>query len=141
MPTPETEPVTATVPPPEPEDGSLGAAVKGISEHASALARLELELAQYEIKKSVSALGLGAVLAGGAAVVGLYAVGFLFATIAAGIATALDLWLSLLIVTIILVLVVAILGWLAVRSFKRGGTPVPKQAIAEAKQTSEVLKS
>jgi hypothetical protein len=141
MPTPETEPVTATVPPPEQEDGSLGAAAKGIAEHASALARLELELAQLEIKKSVSALGLGAVLAGGALVVALYAVGFLFATIAAGLATALDLWLSLLIVTVFLVLVVAILGLLAMRSFKRGGPPVPKQAIAEAKQTSEVLKS
>jgi hypothetical protein len=34
-----------------------------------------------------------------------------------------------------------ILGLLAVRAFKRGGPPVPKQAIAEAKQTSEVLKS
>ena len=86
-------------------------------------------------------MGIGAVLAGGALVVALYAVGFLFATIAAGIATALDLWLSLLIVTLILVVVVAILGLLAARSFKRGGPPVPKQAIAEAKQTTEVLKS
>ena len=140
MPTPETEPVTAP-PPPVAEDGSLGAAAKGIAEHASALARLELELAQLEIKKSVSALGLGAVLAGGALVVALYAVGFLFATIAAGLATAMALWLSLLIVTGFLVIVVGILGLLAARSFKRGGPPVPKEAIAEAQKTSEVFKS
>ncbi len=141
MPTPEAEPVTAAVTPPEAEDGSLGAAVKGITEHASALARLEVELAQFEIKKSVSALGLGAGLAAAALLVALYAVGFLFATIAAGIATALAWWLSLLIVTVFLVLVVVILLLLAKRSFKRGGTPVPRQAIAEAKQTTEVLKS
>ena len=141
MPTPETEPVGTTVPPPPAEDGSLGAAAKGIAEHASALARLELELAQLEIKKSIRGLGFGAVLAGGALMVALYAIGFAFATIAAGLATALDLWLSLLIVTAFLVIVVALLGWLAARSFKRGGPPVPKQAIAEAKQTSEVLKS
>jgi len=141
MPTPGAEPVTAAVPPQETEDGSLGAAVKGITEHASALARLEVELAQFEIKKSISALGLGAGLAAAALLVALYAVGFLFATIAAGIATALAWWLSLLIVTVFLLLIVAILGWLAMRSFKRGGTPVPKQAIAEAKQTTEVLKS
>jgi len=135
MPTPETDPALET------ENGSLGAAAKGIAEHASSLARLELELAQLEIKKSVKGLGIGAVLAGGALVVALYAVGFLFATIAAGLATTLSLWLSLLIVTIFLLLVVGILGMLAVRSFKKGGPPVPKQAIAEAKQTSEVLKS
>ena len=141
MPTPEAEPVTAAVTPEAPEDGSLGSAVKGITEHASALARLEVELAQFEIKKSISALGLGAGLAAAALLVALYAVGFLFATIAAGLATFLAVWLSLLIVTIFLLLVVGILLFLAKRSFKRGGTPVPKQAIAEAKQTTEVLKS
>ncbi len=141
MPTPEAEHAPTTVPLQAPEDGSLGAAVKGITEHASALARLEVELAQFEIKKSISALGLGAGLAAAALLVALYAVGFLFATIAAGLATFLAVWLSLLIVTMFLVLVVGILLFLAKRSFKRGGTPVPKQAIAEAKQTTEVLKS
>jgi Putative Actinobacterial Holin-X, holin superfamily III len=140
MPTTEAETVTPTSPP-APEDGSLGAAAKGIAEHASALARLELELARFEIKKSITALGLGAALAGAALLVALYALGFGFATIAAGLATFLDWWLALLIVTIFLVLVVAVLGLLANRSFKRGGAPVPTQAIAEAKQTAEVLKS
>jgi hypothetical protein len=138
MPIPEAEPETAV--PSAPEDGSLGAAAKGIAEHASALARLEIELAQFEIKKSISALGIGAALAAAALLVTLYALGFGFATIAAGLATFLDWWLALLIVTIFLVLVVAVLGLLAKRSFTRGGAPVPTKAIAEAKQTTEVLK-
>src|SRR3954468_6536301 len=109
MPTPEAEPATVAAVPPVPEDGSLGGAAKGIAEHASALARLELELARFEIKKSISALGLGAALAAAALLVALYAVGFGFATIAAGLATFLDWWLALLIVTVFLLAVIAVL--------------------------------
>jgi hypothetical protein len=122
------------------ENGSLGTTAKGLAEHASALARLELELAQLEIKEKIQALGIGAGLAGGAAVVALYAVGFLFATAAAGLATFLDLWLSLLIVTVALFLVVALLLLLARGRFQKGSPPVPRQAIEEAKQTTEALK-
>jgi hypothetical protein len=126
---------------PETENGGLGATAKQVAEHASALARLELELAQLELKQKVTALGIGVVLAGAAAVVGLYAIGWLFATITAGLATAMDLWLALLIVTVVLFLVVALLGLLAVSRFKKGSPPVPRQAIEEAKQTTEALKS
>jgi protein-S-isoprenylcysteine O-methyltransferase Ste14 len=125
----------------EARNGSLGTVAKDVAEHASALARLELELAQLELKQKIAALGFGAVLAGGAAVVALYAVGWLFATITAALATTLDLWLSLLIVTIVLFLVVGLLGLLARSRFKKGSPPVPTQAIAEARQTTEALKS
>lgn len=126
---------------PETENGSLGTTAKEVAEHASALARLELQLAQLELKQKVAALGIGAGLAAGAALVLLYAVGFLFATIAAGLATTLDLWLSLLIVTVVLFVVVAVLGLLAMSRFKKGSPPIPRQAIEEAKQTTEALKS
>jgi len=124
------------------QDGpGLGATAKEVAEHASTLVRLELELASLELKKKVVALGLGIGLGVGAALLSVFMLGFLFATIAAGLATAMPWWLALLIVTVFLLVVTAILGMLAVRSFKRGGPPVPKQAIAEAKQTTEVLKS
>jgi Putative Actinobacterial Holin-X, holin superfamily III len=124
----------------ETENGGLGASAKGVAEHASALARLELELAQVEIKRRLTALGIGAGLAAAAALVALYAVGFLFATIAAGLATAMPWWLALLIVTLFLVLVLVVLGLVARSKFK-GGPPVPRQAIEEAKQTTEALKT
>jgi hypothetical protein len=124
----------------ETESGSLGASAKGVAEHASALARLELELAQLEITRRLTALGIGAGLAGVAALVALYAVGFLFATIAAGLATAMATWLALLIFTLFLVLILVVLVLVARSKFK-GGPPVPRQAIEEAKQTSEALKS
>jgi Putative Actinobacterial Holin-X, holin superfamily III len=120
---------------------SLGAAAKLLAEKASSIARLELELAKLELKQKGTALGVGIGLAVAAAAVALYAIGFLFATIAAGLAEAMPVWLALLIVTIALLLVAGILAWLAVRSFERGTPAVPQQAIDEAKLTAEALKS
>jgi Putative Actinobacterial Holin-X, holin superfamily III len=125
----------------ERENASLGSAAKEVAEHASSLVRLELELAKLEIGRKVGSLGIGLGLGIGAALVAVYAVGFLFATIAAGLATFLATWLALLIVTLFLLLVTGVLGWLAVGRIKKGAPPVPTQAIEEAKLTSEALKS
>ncbi|HEY7707578.1 MAG TPA: phage holin family protein [Gaiellaceae bacterium] len=120
---------------------TLGSAAKEVAEHASAIARLELELASLEIKKKIAALGVGIGLLVGAAAVGFYAIGFIFATISAGLATFLPVWLSLLIVTVVLLAVTGLLAWLGIRSVNRGTPPVPKQAIDEAKLTTQALKS
>jgi Putative Actinobacterial Holin-X, holin superfamily III len=122
------------------ESESVGEAAKVVAEKASSIARLELELASLELKKKGAALGVGVGLAVGAAAVGLYGLGFLFATIAAGLAEAMPVWLALLIVTIALLLITAILALLAVRSLQRGAPPVPEQAIEEAKLTTQALK-
>jgi hypothetical protein len=130
MPTRETE-----------ASAGVGSAAKQVAEHASALARLELELATLELKKKVAALGVGIGLGLGAAVFLLFMLGFAFATIAAALATAMSTWLALLIVTVGLLVLAGVLGMLALSSIKKGSPPVPKQAIAEAKLTSEALKS
>jgi hypothetical protein len=123
------------------EHGSLGTAAKHVAEHASAIIRLELELASLELKRKLGALGLGIGLAVGAAVVLVFMVGFAFATVAAALATFLATWLALLIVTAGLLLVAGILGLLALGRIKRGTPPVPEQAIHEAKLTTSALKS
>ena len=43
----------------ETESPGFGRAAKQVAEHASALARLELELAALELKRKVVALGIG----------------------------------------------------------------------------------
>ena len=123
------------------DDLSLGQAAKQVAEHASTLARLELELATMELKSKVAALGLGAVLGAGALFFVFYAIGFAFATIAAGLAEFMPTWLALLLVTILLLVGAGLLGLFAVRSLKRGAPPVPKQAIEEAKLTTAALKT
>jgi hypothetical protein len=122
------------------ENQTLGGAVKEVAEHASTLARLEIELASLELKKKVAAIGVGLGLLAGAVAIGLYGIGFLFATITAGLATFLPVWLSLLIVTLVLLAAAALLGYLGARSVSRGTPPLPQQAIDEAKLTTQALK-
>jgi Putative Actinobacterial Holin-X, holin superfamily III len=122
-------------------DATLGSAAKEVAEHASALVRLEIELAKLEVGRKVQSLGIGVGLGAGAALFALYAVGFLFATIAAGLATVVDVWLALLIVTLFLLVATGILGLLAVNRIQKGAPPLPEQAIEEAKLTTEALKS
>jgi membrane-bound ClpP family serine protease len=122
------------------ESSGVGEAAKHVAEHASAIVRLELELAAIELKRKIVALGVGIGLAIGAAVLLLFMVGFAYATVAAALAIVLPTWAALLIVTGILLLKVAILGILALGRIKKGTPPVPEQAIREAKLTTEALK-
>ena len=124
----------------EQANGGVGGAAKQVAEHASAIARLEIELASLELKKKVTSLGIGAGLFVGAAVLALFMVGFLFATLSAGLATFLPWWLALLIVTLFLGLLVATLGLIGRSKIQKGSPPVPEQAIREAKLTGEAIR-
>jgi putative superfamily III holin-X len=126
-----------------PTQGSngIGGATKHIADHAIAIVKLELKLAALELKKKGAALGVGAGMLVGAAVLGLFALGFLLAAAAAGIATALPTWAALLIVGGVLVLVAGVLGLLGKNSLQRAIPPVPEQAITEAKVTREAVKA
>jgi hypothetical protein len=119
----------------------VGTAVKQVTEHAKALVGLEVELAKLELKGKVAALGMGIGLLVAAAVVGVFALGFLFATIAAVLATFLPTWLSILIVTVFLGVVAGVLALVGRKRLQSGTPPVPEQAIAEAKLTTAALKS
>jgi hypothetical protein len=119
----------------------FGAAAKMVAEHASAIVRLEIELATMELKRKIVALGLGIALGLGAALFLLFMLGFLFAAIAAAFATFLATWLALLITAGILLALAGLLGTLAIGRIRRGTPPVPQHAIREAKLTTNALKS
>jgi hypothetical protein len=129
------------MPTPETERRGVGPAAKEVAEHASTLARLELELAALEIKKKVAALGIGIGLVLGAGVFLFYGVGFGLAAGAAGLATVVSTWLALLIVFGALLLVGVVLALVGLSLIKRGTPPVPEQAVAEARLTTEALRS
>ena len=118
----------------------VGSAAKEVAEHASALARLEVELAGLELRQKAGALGAGAGLGVGATVGALFALGFLLAALAAGLATVVDVWLALLIVGLALAAITGLLAVLAAASFRKGTPPVPEAAIAEAKRTTEAIR-
>src|SRR4051812_13327706 len=113
MPTRETE-----------TNAGVGPAAKQVAEHASSLARLELELAALELKKKAATIGAGIGLSAGGALFAVFTLGFMFATIAAGLATAVATWLALLITTGLLLVLTAVLGGIGFFLIRKGTPPV-----------------
>src|SRR6187431_2659332 len=124
----------------DPKPG-VGEAAKQVAEHASAIAKLELELAGLELKQKAGALGTGVGLGVGGALLALYGFGFLLAAGAVALALVIDAWLALLIVALVLLVVGGVLAAIAVVKIRRGTPPVPEQALREAKLTSQALKA
>jgi membrane protein len=124
----------------ETEKRGVGPAVKEVAEHASALARLEMELATLELKRKVAAFGIGVGLGVAAGVFLLFALGFGLAAGAAALTLVVSTWLALLIVFGGVLLLALILGVFAMRAIKAGTPSVPEQAVAEAKLTTEAIK-
>jgi len=87
-------------------DRGIGAAAKQVAEEAGTLA-----------KSKVAALGFGI----GAALLVLYGLGFLLATIAVALALVLDAWLALLLETLGIFAIAAILGSLSRARLTNGG--------------------
>ena len=119
----------------------VGTAAKQVAEHASSLARLELELALLEVKHKVAALGIGIGMSIGAGIFGLFALGFGLAACAAALALVLPMWAALLIVFGVLALLATVLLLVGLDMIKKGAPPVPEQAIREAKLTTEAIRN
>lgn len=113
----------------------LGGAAKLVADRARSIVRLEIELAVSELKRKVAALGFGIAMLVGAAIFGVFALGFALATIAVAIATVLSTWLALLIVAGALFLLAGLLVALGLGAIRKGTPPIPEQAIQEAKLT------
>jgi membrane protein implicated in regulation of membrane protease activity len=118
----------------------LFAQLNAVKRQLETLASLNLELAKLEGKQKATALGVTAGLAAGAAALVFYGIGFAFAAAAAGLAEALPLWLSLLIVAAALFLVAGILAFLARRFAQKATPPQPALAMQEADRTLKTLR-
>jgi hypothetical protein len=119
----------------------LSGATKRVADHARSFVRLELQLAAAELKRKAAALGIGIALLGAGALLALTALAFGLAAATAGIATALPVWLALLIMFGGLLLLAMILGGVGGALLKKGSKPVPEQAIEEARLTTEALRN
>jgi hypothetical protein len=119
----------------------LSGATRRVAEHAREFVRLEVELATAELKKKAAALGTGLGLMVGAAVLAFLALTFGLLAAAAGLATTLSVWASLLIVCGALVLITAVLTFVGYRMLQKGAKPMPEQAVEEARLTGEALRN
>jgi membrane protein len=120
--------------------GLVGSA-KEVVGRTKSIARLQAQLAQVEVKQKVVKIGIGAALAVVALLLLLYAIGFLFAGAAAGLAYVVPWWAALLIVGAVLLLLTTLLLLLALRSIRAGAPPVPDAAIEEARLTTETVRA
>lgn len=121
-------------------NGGVGEAAKSVAEHASQIARLEVELAVSELKRKAMALGIGAGLLGASLVLGLLMLGFLFSAAAAAIALVIPWWAALLAISALLMILASVAGLVGAGLLKRGSPPVPQETIRQAKLTAAALK-
>jgi nitrate/nitrite transporter NarK len=117
------------------------ARAKTVKNRTRSLLQLNLELAKLEGKQKATAVGIAGGLGGRGVIKKENAIGFIFAAVAAGLSEALSLWLSLVIVAVILLLLAALAGFLAMRFARKASPPQPVQAIEEATRTVETLQS
>ncbi len=114
--------------------------VKAVKRRTTTLLQLNLELARLEAKQKATALGIAGGLGLAALIFVVYALGFLFAAAAAGLSEAVSVWLALLIVGVVLLLIAALGGFLAMRFARNASPPKPAQAIEEGQATMAMLK-
>lgn len=119
----------------------LSGAARRVADHARSLVKLELELAASEIKQKLTALAAGIGLVATAAVLVVFALAFGLAAIAAAIATTMSVWAALLVVFGGLFVAAGLLGAIGVALLKKGAPPVPRQALEEARLTTEALRN
>jgi uncharacterized membrane protein YqjE len=126
---------------PDSADKTLGDIVAEVSEKASLLVREEIELAKAEVTDKVGKLAKGAVVAGAAGVFLIFGLVIFLEGLSWFFNDLLDIetayWIGFGIVFVILVILAAIAGFVAMRLFKKGAPPTPDMAIEEAKKIRE----
>ncbi|HVD86978.1 MAG TPA: phage holin family protein [Solirubrobacterales bacterium] len=120
---------------------STGELVKQLSEQTTTLVRQEIELAKAELTAKGKVAGQGAGMFGGAAVVGLLALGTLTALILALLDKAMDFWVAALIVTVVYAAIAGVLAIAGRDRIKEGMPPAPEQTVETVKEDVQWAKS
>jgi membrane protein len=115
--------------------------MKDLSDQTTTLVRQEIELAKAEMTAKGKQVGVGAGAFGGAALVGLYAVGALTAAVILALSTAIDAWLAALIVGVVYAAVAGVLALVGKNKAQAGSPPVPERAIESTKEDVEWAKT
>ena len=120
---------------------STGELVKQLSEQTTTLVRKEIELAKVELTEKGKVAGQGAGMFGGAAVVGLLALGTLTTMVLALLDKAMALWVAALIVTVIYGAIAAVMAMAGRDRVKQGLPPAPEQTVETVKEDVQWAKS
>jgi uncharacterized membrane protein YqjE len=127
------------------QTSELAQAVQEVTERASLLVREEIELAKTEMTEKVTKLIRGAVVGIVAGIFAVFGLIYLLHALAWGIWDLIggtrNFWLGFLIVAVLLFVVGALAGFLAMKAIKRGSPPAPTMAIEEAQLIKETVTS
>jgi protein-S-isoprenylcysteine O-methyltransferase Ste14 len=122
-------------------DKQLGEIVSEVTAKASLLVKEEIELAKAEVAQKAKRLGIGAALAAVAGAFMFFFLIFFLHMLAIGFSEWFSLkhWVGYAMVCVLLLVFAGILGFVALRMFKKGSPPVPQMAIDEAKKTRAAI--
>jgi hypothetical protein len=104
----------------------LGTVVASAVDGFRALARAHVDLAKLEVSEAVSVRARGVGMFGAAAVMAMYALGFVAAAGAAALALVLPVWAAILIVAVVLLLVAGAVVLIARRALRTAPAPVER---------------
>jgi uncharacterized membrane protein YqjE len=121
-------------------DRSVGDLVQRLSQQTATLVRQEMRLAQVELQEKGKRAGIGAGMFGGAGLVALYGVGAVIAAVIMLLATAIEPWISALIVGVVLLAAAGVLALLGRRQVDRATPPKPERAIESVQDDVEYVK-
>lgn len=121
------------------QERTLGQLVASATNDIATLIRGEIALAKSEVSVQLKKAGRGGGLLAGAAVIAFYSVYFIFTTLVEVLDLWLPRWAAYLIITVFMLLVAGILGWLGARKMQTVD-PTPKKAIGHAQDTITALK-
>lgn len=127
-------------PDPPRDERPIGQLVQDLSQQTATLVRQELRLAQLEMQQKGRRAGLGAGLFGGAGLVAVLGLGALVAAAILALATALDPWLSALIVAVVLFVVAGVAALVGKREVTDAVPPVPERTIESVQQDVHEIK-
>jgi len=118
----------------------IASSITDIQNRGKRLVELNVELITAELKRKGQQYGAAVGLFVGAGVLALYGFGFLLATIAVALYIVLPLWLSLLIVTAALFLIVLILALIGRSRLQAAQKPATVKPADEARKSLDLAK-
>jgi hypothetical protein len=129
-----------------PQISDLGRAVEEVREKLQVLVQEEIALAKAEVTEKARRFAIGAAFGIVAGVFALFSLIYVVEALAWGIydlgwAGTTHYWWGFLIAAILILLLGALAGFIAVRLVKRATPPAPKMAIEEGKLIRETLKN
>ena len=128
---------------PDRDTSELARAIQDVTEKAQLLVREEIALAKAEMTEKITRLIKGAVLAIVAGVFAVFALIYLLHALSWGIWDLIgndsNFWLGFLITGVLILLLGAVAGLIAMRMIKKGSPPKPELAIEEAQLIKATL--